>query len=138
MSRRTRRRQEITRALDLGAGVSVDLEPDRDLDDDRRLPLHSKFPPAEFRARQTKVEVTSCQQLMTGPLCRAPHLSSAPVSRRSSAASEHRESAGAERGSRIFGQGRVRPSMMPIFKAAASAAAPAAAYPRIRSKACAE
>ena len=51
MSRRTRRRQEITRALDLGAGVSVDLEPDRDLDDDRRLPLHSKFPPAEFRAK---------------------------------------------------------------------------------------
>jgi hypothetical protein len=39
-SRRIGRRQETRSLLDLGAGVGVDLEPNRNFDDDRRLPLH--------------------------------------------------------------------------------------------------
>src|SRR5215467_14146394 len=61
MSRRTRRRREMTRLLDLGAGVRVDLEPDSDLDNDWCLPLHGSFLPTEICARQATDGKTCCQ-----------------------------------------------------------------------------
>ena len=42
IARRVRRRQRRVMLLDLGAGVSIDLQPDRDLDDDRSFPLHGR------------------------------------------------------------------------------------------------
>jgi hypothetical protein len=42
--RRIARPERMSSLFDFGAGVSVDFQPDRDLDDDRGLPLHGRFP----------------------------------------------------------------------------------------------
>jgi hypothetical protein len=47
--------------IDFGAGVSVDFQPNRDLDDDGRLPLHGHFPRFDFCRRQSKVTASCCQ-----------------------------------------------------------------------------
>ena len=61
MSPRTRRRREMMRLLDLGAGVRVDLEPYGNLDDDWGLPLHSCFPQVRAGAPEIKVGMRRCQ-----------------------------------------------------------------------------
>src|SRR5271169_6388881 len=46
----------LTESLfDLGAGVSVDLQPYGDLDDDGGLPLHGHFPRSDLTRREGKV-----------------------------------------------------------------------------------
>jgi hypothetical protein len=36
--------ERMSSLFDFGAGVSVDFQPDRDLDNDRGLPSHGRFP----------------------------------------------------------------------------------------------
>ena len=51
--------------LDLGAGVSVDFEPDSDLDNDRGLPLHGSLPQRANSAMQGMATYERCQSTAT-------------------------------------------------------------------------
>jgi hypothetical protein len=55
------RHQETRRLLDLGAGVGVDLQPDRDLNDYRRPPLHGHFLRSDPCRRQGRITAEGCQ-----------------------------------------------------------------------------
>jgi hypothetical protein len=63
MSRRIRRRQETKSLLDLGAGVCVDLKPDRDLDDDRRFPLHGHYLHLKLAVAKVRLGQLGCQPI---------------------------------------------------------------------------
>src|SRR5271166_483488 len=54
LPRRISRRRRIESLFDLGAGVGVDFQSDRDLDNDRGLPLHGHFLRAGFYPGQGK------------------------------------------------------------------------------------
>ena len=71
--RRSRRCRKKKRLLNLGAGVGVDLQPHRDIDNDERLPLHGQFPRFNSYLGQAKVTSARFQRMATGRLRNSWH-----------------------------------------------------------------